>query len=53
MNILTFDIEEWSIEKQFGAARQSRYELFDRYLAMILDLLRRTETKDTKKAGIV
>lgn len=39
INILSFDIEEWYIEKAFHGARQERYALFDRYLGEILDLL--------------
>lgn len=39
MNIITFDIEEWYIEKKFHGARQEKYQEFDRYLKMILDLL--------------
>ena len=39
MNILTFDIEEWYIEKAFHGARKELYEIFDRYLAQILDVL--------------
>ena len=47
MNILTFDIEEWYIEKKFNGARQEKYQEFDRYLKMILDLLDETNTKAT------
>ena len=39
MNILTFDIEEWYIEKHFGGNRQEKYKEFDRYLGEILDML--------------
>lgn len=39
MNILTFDIEEWYIEKAFHGNRKEKYEIFDRYLAQILDIL--------------
>ena len=39
MNILTFDIEEWYIEKAFHGARKEKFEIFDRYLAQILDIL--------------
>lgn len=39
MNILTFDIEEWYIEKEFGADRQIKYDEYDRILGIILDAL--------------
>ena len=39
MNILTFDIEEWYIEKAFNGNRKEKFEIFDRYLAHILDIL--------------
>lgn len=39
MNILTFDIEEWYIEKVFHGGRSSSYKQFDKYLNSILDLL--------------
>lgn len=47
MNILTFDIEEWYIEKKFNGARKEKYQEFDRYLKMILELLYETKTKAT------
>ena len=47
MNILTFDIEEWYLEKSFHGNRKERYELFDRYLGQILDLLEIQQTKAT------
>lgn len=47
MNILTFDIEEWFIEKQFDGARSEKYQEFDRYLNKILDLLDETRTRAT------
>lgn len=47
MNILTFDIEEWFIEKQFDGARSEKYQEFDRYLNKILDLLDETKTRAT------
>ena len=37
MNILSFDIEEWYIEKKFSGGRQERYQEFDRYLILIFD----------------
>ena len=39
MNILTFDIEEWFLEKELHGDRQERYREFDGYLSRILDLL--------------
>ncbi len=47
MNILTFDIEEWYIEKKFNGARKEKYQEFDRYLKMIIELLYETKTKAT------
>lgn len=39
MNILTFDIEEWYIEKAFHGNRKEKFQIFDRYLTQILDIL--------------
>lgn len=39
MNILTFDIEEWYIEKVYGGDSKKRYSEFDRLLNRILNLL--------------
>ncbi len=39
MNILTFDIEEWFIEKQNHGNRPNRIKLYDEFLKDILDLL--------------
>ena len=47
MNILSFDIEEWYIEKKFSGGRQERYQEFDRYLRLILDTLDKIDTKAT------
>ena len=47
MNILTFDIEEWYIEKAFDGARKEKYKKFDLYLEKILNLLVETSTKAT------
>lgn len=47
MNILTFDIEEWFIEKKFGANRKEKYAEFDAYLDKILSLLNDTGKKAT------
>lgn len=47
MNILTFDIEEWYIEKAYRGGHAERYQLFDTYLNRILDLLERQSVKAT------
>lgn len=39
MNILTFDIEEWFLEKTYHGNREERYQEFDSFLNRILDLL--------------
>ena len=39
MNILTFDIEEWYLEKTYFGNHKERYADFDRYLDSILDVL--------------
>ena len=39
MNIISFDIEEWYIEKKFNGDHNERYQIFDTYLKKILDLL--------------
>lgn len=39
MNILTFDIEDWYIEKILNGNRQEKYAEYDRHLSYILDLL--------------
>lgn len=47
MNILTFDIEEWFIEKEFGGNRNEKYADYDSYLDKILSLLDETGNKAT------
>lgn len=47
MNILTFDIEEWYIEKAFHGARQEKYAEYDRYLVDILNMLDERNLKAT------
>ena len=47
MNILTFDIEEWYVEKEYYGGRTERYREFDGYLNRILDLLERLDVKAT------
>ena len=47
MNILSFDIEEWYLEKVRHGDRSARYRLFDGYLSNILDLLDERNIKGT------
>ena len=47
MNILTYDLEEWYIEKAYHGGRTERYKEFDYYLKQILDLLGRQRIKAT------
>lgn len=47
MNILTFDIEEWYLEKAYHGGRQERYSLFDNSLNFILDSLEKEDIKAT------
>lgn len=47
MNILSYDIEEWYIEKKFNGARQEKYKVYDAYLHHILDLLDEHNIKAT------
>jgi polysaccharide deacetylase family protein (PEP-CTERM system associated) len=47
MNILTFDIEEWYIEKTFRGGRAFRYQEFDNTLAKVLDELDGLNMKGT------
>lgn len=47
MNILTFDIEEWYIEKAFWGARPNKYKQFDDYFEMLLDQLDALNIKAT------
>lgn len=47
MNILTFDIEEWYIEKAFHGGRAFRYREFDDTLSKVLDELDRLDIKGT------
>ena len=47
MNILTFDIEEWYLEKVFYGGHSERYAQFDRYLECILNLLDERNFKAT------
>jgi polysaccharide deacetylase family protein (PEP-CTERM system associated) len=45
MDIISFDIEEWYIEKHFSGNREQRYRDYDECLEKILSIL---ETNDTK-----
>lgn len=47
MNILTFDLEEWYIEKVYKGGHAERYREFDDYLSRILDMLDAQQTKAT------
>lgn len=47
MNILTFDIEEWFLEKNCFGNRKEKYQTFDHYLNLILDNLEREQKKAT------
>ena len=47
MNILTFDIEEWYLEKTYHGDRPMRYREFDDYLNRILEILEQREIKAT------
>ena len=47
MNILTFDIEEWYIEKIFKGDDPKKYQAYDDVLHRILDLLETHQTKAT------
>lgn len=47
MNIISFDIEEWAIEKLFFGGHQSKYAEFDRILDIILETLSQNNTQAT------
>lgn len=47
MNILTFDIEEWYLEKAYFGAKESRYAEYDCLLDEILGILSEKELKGT------
>lgn len=47
MNILTFDIEEWYLEKMYFGDHSEKYKDFDRYLGEILDTLDERGLKGT------
>lgn len=47
MNVLSYDIEEWYIEKKFNGGRKEKYMEYDVYLHRILDLLDKHSIKAT------
>lgn len=47
MNLLTFDIEEWYIEKTYCGDRKDKYAEYDRYLDAILNKLDERQLKAT------
>ena len=47
MKIVSFDIEEWYIEKEYGGSRNEKYQKFDQYLKKILETLEQHNTKAT------
>lgn len=47
MNILTFDIEEWYLEKINDGGREEKYRQFDEMLARLLDTLDENNIKAT------
>jgi len=47
MNIISFDIEEWFIERAFGGGREVRYREFDEFLDKILCALDARNIKGT------
>ncbi len=47
MNLLTYDIEEWYLEKEFYGNRKEKYQEYERYLRSIIELLDETDTKAT------
>ena len=47
MNIITFDIEEWSVEKKLHGGRESRYRQFDEAFEIVLNELEKNSIKAT------
>lgn len=47
MNILSFDVEEWVIEKLYYGGRQNKYAEFDHILDIILETLSQNNTHAT------
>ena len=47
MRVLSFDIEEWYIEKHFKGGRKEKYCQYDKLLDWILDILDKSNSKAT------
>ena len=47
MNILTFDIEEWYLEKAYFGAKETKYAEYDRLLEEILEKLENRQVRGT------
>lgn len=47
MNVLTFDIEDWSLEKDYFGNRKEMFQEFDKYMGLILDTLDAVNKKGT------
>lgn len=47
MNILTFDIEEWYLQKKYFGDHADKYAQYDQYLGKLLDTLDRRDLKAT------
>lgn len=47
MRVLTFDIEEWYIEKHFKGGRKEKYRQYDKLLDWILNTLDKSNSKAT------
>ena len=47
MNILTFDIEEWYLEKVYFGAKEAKYTEYDQLLDELLEKLSRVGLKGT------
>lgn len=45
MRVLSFDIEEWYIEKHFKGARKEKYYQYDKLLDWILNTLDNTSVR--------
>ncbi len=45
MKILSFDIEEWYIEKHFKGGRKEKYRQYDKLLDWILNTLDKSNSK--------
>lgn len=47
MNILTFDVEEWYLEKAYFGAKESKYAAYDKLLDELLQKLKESNIKGT------